>query len=150
MALPVQYPLINGYAYSFASVELSFGGIKFRGFKEIKYSHKVDIGKIRGNHPQVLARTRGDYDAEGSVVLWQHEWDYLRNQIGSGYLEAVFPISVVYSEVGTGTTSDLLHGCRFLSVEKGASQGADGNEVSVGIDIMKLIEGGKAPLVGML
>lgn len=137
----VYYPLINGHAFSFASIELSIGGVHVRGFKEIKYSHKREIGKLRGAGVHVLARTRGQYDAEGSLTMWLHEWHQLQSLMGNGWMEGIFTISVIYSEIGPlEAAGDALIGCTITSVEKGGSDGTEGLEVKVDFHIMDIQE----------
>jgi hypothetical protein len=147
----VTYPLINGNAYSFASITIDVGGIKFRGFKEIKYEHSLEPGELRGNHPQLLARTRGQYKASGSLTVFQHEWEQLRDRMGNGFFETVFTVSVMYSELGpVGARCDTLHGVRFTKAAKGGSESNEGTEVPLDMHIMWIEESGKRPINNML
>ena len=145
------YPIINGHAYGFSSIELSLGGTIKRGFKEITYSQKREVGKLRGNMNQVIARTRGTYDAEGSLTLYAHEFNDLVAAWGAGWMEKVFTISVTYSEYGPlGTSCDVLYACTIINVEEGGSEGTDPLEVKIDLDIMKIKKNGKNPMLGMV
>ena len=145
--MTVGYPLVNGNAYGFSSIELDFGGVKSRGYKEVKYSSNLEPGELRGTHPQMLARTLGQYKAEGSLVLWTHEWNQLRDRMGQGYMQKTFTLNVVYAEAGPlGAQRDTLVGCRITKVEKGGSEGTDGLEVSLTLSVMKILENGIDPL----
>jgi hypothetical protein len=147
--MAVSFPLINAHRYSWASVAADVNGAELVQFKEINYSHKLEPGKVRGIGPQIAGATRGEYEAEGSMVLYQEEWDVLRDRLGDGYMEVYFPISVSYAEDGQPTTTDELVGCRITSVEKKPSQGTDGLEVSCNLHITYLLENGKKPLKNM-
>lgn len=151
MAIVDPNPIINGYVYGYSSVEIQFGGWVFRGIKSIDYSHKRTPGKIRGTHPQILGRTRGQYEAEGSLVMWKHAWDRLRDGLGEGYLEVEFPICVTYSERGPlGTTVDILYACQIVDVSQSHSEGGDGLEVKLTLDIYMILENGLPPMFNML
>ena len=145
------YPIVNGHAYGFSSIELDLNGTIFRAFKEITYSQKREVGKMRGNMSQVIARTRGTYDAEGPLTMYKHEFDALVAAFGEGWMEKVFTTTVTYSEYGPlGTSADVLYACTMTSVEEGGSEGTDALEVKVSLDIMKIKKNGKNPMLGMV
>jgi hypothetical protein len=144
--MTVQYPLINGHRYSWASATIKAQGLELIHIKEISYSHSLEPGAVRGTGAQKLGRTRGEYDAEGSMTLQREQWDDLRNKLGDGYLEKSFPISVSYAEDGLPVVTDELAGVRIKSVENSPSQGTDALEVSLELDVMYIIENGKKPL----
>ena len=140
------YPVVNGFAYSWASVRFRFDGGEVVAIKDITYSHKVDRAKLRGAGMRPLGRTRGEYEAEGSVTLFREGWDALRAKLGTGYMERRFSISVSYAEAGQPVVTDELLDCVISSVENNPSQGTDALEVSLDLDIMQLREGGISPL----
>jgi hypothetical protein len=144
--MDVQYPIINGNVFSFRSITLDIGGVRVRGFKEIKYSHGVEPGEVYGPDQEMQARTRGKYKCEGSLVVWQHEWDQLRTKLGDAYMSKVFTISVAYSERGSplNVAIDTLVGVRVIKAEKGASEGDDANEVNLTLSIMRIYENYKS------
>lgn len=146
--MSVQYPLVNGNVFSFRSITLDLGGMRVRGFKEIKYDHGVEPGEMYGPAQEMLARTSGKYKANGSLIVYQHEWDQIRARLGAKYFNKVFTISVVYSETGSPvqTTVDTLIGVRIIKADKGASEGDDPNEVNCTLHIMRIDEGGIRPV----
>lgn len=151
MAIADPDPIINGFVYGYSSVEVQFGGWVFRGIKSIDYKHKRTPGKIRGTHPQILGRTRGQYEAEGSLTMWKHAWDKLRDALGEGYMEFTFPICVTYSERGPlNPTVDILYGCQIIEVDNSHSEGSDGLEVKLSLDIFMILENGLPPMANML
>src|SRR5262245_3632205 len=98
--MALQYPLINGRRYDFSSITLNAAGTKLTGFTSIKYSHKLTPKKVMGTHPQPIGRTRGEYEAQGSLTLYRQEMDELRTQLGPGYMEVIFDITVSYADDG--------------------------------------------------
>ena len=145
----MDYPLINGLRYSWASVAIKLDSANQLGIKEISYSHSVDRGEVRGVGPQVIGHTRGEYKAEGSITFLKEEYDAFVAKNGDGYMEKVFDISVSYAEIGNATVTDQLVGCRLSKAEKSPSAGTDALEVSCDLTILYLIENGKKPLVNM-
>lgn len=146
--MDIQYPLINGFAFSFRSIELNLGGKKIRGFKEIKYDHGVEPGEGYGPDQVIQVVTRGKYKANGSLIVWQHEWEEIRKALGHRYMNKVFTGSVCYAESGgpIDATVDTLVGVRIIKVDKGASEGDEPNEVNLALHIRQVIEGGLLPV----
>lgn len=140
------YPVINGNAYSWASVAFRFDGGEGIYVKEISYSHSVERETMRGAGMRPLGYTRGEYSAEGSMTLMKEGWNALRAKFGNGYMERSFSISVSYAEVGQPTVTDELLDCRISSVENNPSQGSEGLEVSIELSILSIREGGLNPL----
>lgn len=150
MSIPA-YPIINGHAYGFSSIEININAVRFRGFKDLKYSQKREIGKLYGNQVSKIARTRGKYDADGSLTMYQHEWEELRDLLGDGWMQLSFMLTVIYSEYGPLTArKDVLHGCTITSVKKGGSEGTEPLVVDLDFDIMYVEESGIRPMKDML
>lgn len=144
------FPLINGNRYSWASVVFSMADIEIDDVTEISYSHKLESGTVRGVGPWKAGRTRGEYDAEGSVTLLRSAWDSLRAQLGNGYLESDFTVTVSYSEEGEGdVVTDTLVGCRIQNVEHSPSQGTDALTVALTLSVLYILENGVEPLRNM-
>jgi hypothetical protein len=140
------YPLINGKRYSFASIELNFNGLIFLGFKEISYSDDLEPGEIRGTHPQMLARTIGDYKAEASASMYMEEYNTLIASMGDGFMEQPFDVNATYADDGQPTVTDRVVGCRIKKNEYSHSQGTDGLIVKVDLHPFYVIHAGKMPL----
>jgi hypothetical protein len=150
---PVPYPLINGLRYDFSSVEITAGARLFNGVKSIKFSQTLEPGKVRGNRSQVLGRTRGPLDSDGSLELYRLEFQDLISVLatlrpGVGFMEAAFDITVTYSEAGTPVIQDVLQGCRIKKHENSGQEGGDALTVACDLDIMMVLPGGVAPIGG--
>lgn len=125
----LQYPLIQGVRHGFSSIELVFqidGGKKAQVFaKNINYSRKRTRGLVRGNHPDPIAKTRGENEYSADIELYFAEWLLLRRSLGPGYGDVAFSTIVTYGENGFDTVSDQILGCTMDSVEASQSQGSD-------------------------
>lgn len=146
----MEYPLINGHRYSYASIELDVSGRKFYGHKEISYNQDLEPGEVRGAHSQLLGRTKGDLKAEASLTTYLEEWQELLEALGDGYMESSFDIVVSYAEEGRPTTTDKLRGCRIKRVEESHSQGVDALAVKLDLHVLWVEFNGKKPLNKML
>ncbi len=136
------YPLINGHKYDYSSIELDFNGTIYLGVQEISYTQTLEPGIVRGTSAQKLARTRGEHDAEGTLVMYKQDFDEFITDLATGdegYGEVSFDISVVMSTPNQPTSVVRLLGCRITSEEESYSQGTDALVVSCDLDIM-LIE----------
>lgn len=142
------YPIINGNAYSWASISFKIDGQADLGIyiKEISYSHKVEREMLRGAGMRPLGFTRGEYGAEGSVTFTREGWNAIISKFGAGYLERSFGVSVSYAELGQNTVTDELVQVRFGGSENNPSQGAEGTEVSCDLHILAIRENGVNPL----
>lgn len=144
------FPLINGNRFGWASIILSADDKEYNGFTAIDYEHSLEPGIVRGAGPWKAGRTRGEYDAEGSLTMLRSDWDQMRGSFGAGYLEKDFQISVSYSEDAEGqVVTDELVGCRVTNVEYSHSQGTDALTVSLTLNIMYILEDGQEPLKNM-
>lgn len=146
----MDFPLINGHRYSWASMEFDFdGGLDIEHIKEFSYKHSLEPGDVRGTGSQKAGRTRGEYNAEGSMVLFREGWDILRNRLGNGYMEKSWTAVVNYADEGQPVVTDEVVGIRITSVELGGSQGTDASEVSIELNVLYIIEDGVEPIRNM-
>lgn len=136
------YPLINGLKWDYSSLEIDVAGDIYVGIKEIAWTETLEPGIVRGTSAQKLARTRGEHDAEGSMVMYYEDALELLNALGDGYGEVSFDISVTYSGEGVPTKKAALLGCRITSKEITNSQGTDPSEMSFDLDIIQIEEDG--------
>lgn len=136
----LEYPLINGLAYDFSSVEITAPGGIYTDITEISYSHTLEPGELRGTSSGVLARTRGVYSAEGSLTMYLPSWQKLRSILGSAYMETAFLISASYAAFGNPLIADQLIGCRVSASEASFTQGADPLVKTIPLSIIEILE----------
>jgi len=150
------YPLINGHAYDFQAIEIDIDGVGITvGVKELSFNDSLEAGVVRGTRPEKLARTVGQYDAEGSIVLFQQDYFELIQALSGGsdsvgVMTKSFNITVTYSNPNMPVHVARLIGCRIKTRDRSYSSGLDALEVSLDLDIMRVEEDGINPLDNQL
>jgi hypothetical protein len=123
------YPLVRGFRHGFASITLVFaldGGKKIQMFcKSINYGRTRSRGIVRGNHPDPIAKTRGENEYKASVEMALAEYRLLIAEIGPGYGDKIFSTQVTYGENGFETVTDEILGCTIDDDDASNSQGPD-------------------------
>lgn len=149
--MAIGYPLINGLRFDFSSVTIRIGTQLFNGVKSLKYSQTLEPGIVRGNRSQVIGRTRGTLDSEGSIELYRSEFQDLITALialpnagagALGYMEVPFDITAIYAEVGSTPITDVLVGCRIKKHELSGQEGSDAITVACDLHIMSVLMGG--------
>lgn len=143
---------IQGFYYDYSCVEISLdGGIQPR-IPDIKYSHKLDPGELRGTSARIQGRTRGQYGTNGSLSIYKEDYELLKPKLVAkgkgGYMLAVFDITVVYSLTGLPQNEDLLQGCRIVSEENSHSAGNEALLVHLELHILEIITNGMRAVDG--
>ncbi|WP_407540465.1 hypothetical protein Q0M94_03440 [Deinococcus radiomollis] len=148
--MATKFPLVNGFRYSFASIELNIKAKRIPVFKSINYSSDKAPGEVRGNHAQLVGRTRGDLKDTCSLELYEEEFNDVIVALGNGFMDQTFDIVVSYAEEGQKTITDKIFGCIFSKVDKSHTQGVDGLIVKIDLHVMRIDLNGKTPLKKML
>jgi len=155
------FPLINGLERDWSSVEISVSGgdtsTIYFGCKELTWSQSREPGVVRGaGSAKKLARTRGEYDAEGTMVMWSTQADELIAQLkligdadGLGWMEVSVDITISFTSPGVPFSVVKLEGVNLISDEGGGSQGTDPLERSFDLDILDIDDNG-ARAVGVV
>ncbi len=141
------FPLLNGHRYSFASVEATWAGRTYLGFKALDYSFELKPGVVRGASPFKLGRTRGTADSSGSMDMYMLELQDLIATLGPGFMEIAFPINVAFSE---GPTSPVItHRLKAVRITKIGHSHKEGNDplsTQCDLDIMDIDYSGLSPV----
>lgn len=122
----IDFPTINGLDYGYASLSMQISGIPFfiTGVKDISFKDNLKPGKARGTFAQVKRRSRGQYDADGSITFYKSAWAVFLQAfqaqaalLGLGFKELPFFMTVSYSEtngtIPTGIITDYLKEVRI-------------------------------------
>ena len=138
--MPIQYPLINGHRYSFASIEAKANGLKIIGFKSINYDDGLKPTALGGTTPVKIGRTRGAYEAKGDCEMYRLEANALMASLGPGFYEVAWTFTVQYSENDDQpVTTDTILGVRLESTASSNSDGPDASTLKFGLNIIKPI-----------
>lgn len=145
-----QSPLINGYRFSFSSIEIRIGTQVFGGARACTYSQPKRPGPVWSNKTVKIARTRGKLEPTASVTFLRGEADKIREALGPGYRDKAFNMNVSFRE-GTALVTDVIKGC--LIVDEVAENGSDTSIEPVAIrfdlDPMYIIMNGIDPVFPM-
>ncbi len=158
MALPgIPSPiaqLINGHRYDFSSLEANFGPLSFTSFQALSYSDSLEPGQQRGQSAKKLGRTRGEFNAEGSITILKEDLPSLLvilTGLGQGgYMEAVWDLTATYSSglADPNPSVDLLQGIRITEISEAHSVGTDVLVNELTLDIMDLSRNGLSATSG--
>lgn len=124
----LQYPLVTGFRHGFASLSAEFKlangqTVTYRGFKAINYNRTRDREMVRGNHPDPIAKTRGENSYDADVEVYLAEWAVLMSTLGPGYGDLMFTLLVHFVEGGFTGLQDEIRGCTIDSTEASNAQG---------------------------
>lgn len=96
--MSLQYPLINGHTYSFASIELTVDGTVCVGVTEVNYNEAINSVVVYGSDPRRAGRTIGPRKMTASLKLLRREWDVLLSGLGGNFGRTQILVIVAYSE----------------------------------------------------
>lgn len=146
----MDFPKINGCYPQFADIECDVEGFDaMMGFTELNYSGGLEPGDVRGNHPQLLGTTRGEYSADGSVTVLRPWFDAMVTRFGDGWMERRFNFNVtIRVDDDTPIVTDNLRRVRFKKHANDGSKGSDPLMVKLDLHIELVCYAGKLPFVG--
>jgi hypothetical protein len=146
MATALQYPLIRGFRHGFASINIKFaldsGKIIQMFCKSVNYGRTRSRSLVRGNHPDPIAKTRGENEYKCSVEMALAEYRLLTASIGPGYGDKIFSLLVTYGETGFDTVTDEILGCTIDDDDASNSQGPDPLMRKLDLAPLKILMGG--------
>lgn len=146
----ISYPLINGRKYDHSSAEVQLRDKLHTGVTALNWSQSLEPGLVRGTRPEVIARTTGEYEAEGDFSMPLEDYAALIADLGDGYMAISFNIVANYSNEGQNNTKVELVGCRITGEEGGSEEGGDPAMVEVSLSIMRVEVNGRRAVPGML
>jgi hypothetical protein len=155
--MPTDYPLIDGHAHDFSSVEIAVSTDEgapriFNGISEVTYNQSLEPGVVRGTSSQPLAFTKGVLaPGEGSLVMPKEDAQDLRDTLGDGYMEVQFSITISYGALNRPTITDILRGVRITDDEStGSGDSEDPISDTLSIKYLTGSRGGINPIKNML
>jgi len=132
------FPAINGFHYSYASITIASDVDVTHLIKEISYSTKRERGIGRGTSGRKVLRTKGEENHEASVTFYRKEFDEFVSRHGDGFMDKELDWTISYAEEGLNTVTDKLERCVVDSVEAGGSEGTDPSEVPCDLNPMDI------------
>lgn len=149
MAPPIPVAVINGFRYSWPSIEFKLKGQIYRGITEINYKHKLDIADVYGTDQAPIGDTAGIYKADPvTVSMYRSEAEALREALWQasgrkGYGMFRFLGLVTAAEKGAPTLMDQLVGMRLADEDMANKQGPDASMEKLGFYVRFIRRNGK-------
>lgn len=145
--MPVQFPLVNGKAHSFASITIKAdtdsGEESFSAAQAINYKTSKTHGIVRGNSQDILGRTKGQRENTGDIEVLRIEWESFKDKLmqgkdaNVGFGDVMFGIQVQYQEEGLPTYTDELEHVLIDDLDMSNTQGTDPSKVKLTLNIGK-------------
>lgn len=150
---PIRALLINGIAYSFASVEVVIDcpatgasvDLENVGLTAINFNRERDRGEpLRGGHPDPLGKVRGQNKYTASLKLYKSVRDYIVAEVlgGAGHGDRFFNITVKYLENGMDTKVVEIRNCTWDKDHGDNAKGTDPTEIEVNLNPLKILGDG--------
>jgi hypothetical protein len=150
LGIPLQYPNVNGFAYSWASVEFRFSGAPIVTVQSIDYKAVHRRKQPFGTNVNPLAKTRGQIDNTCKVKILLAELDQFLGALGAlditgnnAYGDVFFVTTVKYAEFGAPIIIDTLNGCTVDSVEQSSSEGVDAIMAEMELNPLQILRNGR-------
>ena len=117
-------PLINGKAYSWASITVLLAGATIIGITNIMYGDNTDMANGYGAGQMPIDRGEGNYTAESSITIKANENEALIDKAPNGRIQdlGVFDIIVQYL-VGTVKKTHKIRNVQFTGNKRDVKQG---------------------------
>ena len=145
--MPESYPKINGYHYSYGSIELVVDGRRYVGHRTINYNQAREVGVADGSPSEPLAFTRGHLSAgEGELALLRQTFNAMVSDLGAGWFEKQFDINVTFADKDQPTVTDELRGCVWTDRQHNNEKGPDATVVTLPFRFLKLLDNGVEPV----
>jgi hypothetical protein len=128
----MNYPLINGVGYSWASIKVTVLGRMVIGIRAIDYKDSQAIEGTYGAGNQAIEVGFGNITNEGNITLLGYELDALELLAPNGRIQEIPPFDIIVSwNAGTSVKVHRLENCIFKDNGRSNSQGDTMSEFQV-------------------
>lgn len=155
LTAPLQYPFVNGFRPSWASIEFKISiaggapGSAIIGMQSIDYKISRERKKTQGTNVKPLAKTRGKVDFTCKIKLLLAEWTNLIAQLAAqdptgnnAYGDVFFQLNVKYAEANMAIINDTILGCTIDSAEQSSADGSDDIMVESELNPLDILRSG--------
>lgn len=118
-------PLINGVAYSWASINFVLFGVPVAGIVAIDHNKKQEKTNNYGAGIEPVSRGYGRKTYEGSIEIYLDEWKKVISAAPSRDPLAIpwFDIQITYGNSIADATTDILRAVEFMEDPFSAKEG---------------------------
>lgn len=139
----VPYPQQQQNAYQHSSITVYFNGSPLPiGIKSLSYKQTLTPGIGYGTSPNPALRTKGKYVPTAAVEFYLNDMDNVESILGSPIGEAVFDISVSFSDFGMPDRRDVLKACRVMSQDFQSQEGEAPLTVKCELSLFQILRNG--------
>jgi len=138
------FPEINGQKHTFADVVIAADAKKHRGFTKLDYGVKRAMNDAHGTGPNRVGVAIGKVTNEASAEMYREDADRLVAQLGDGYTNVPFQITITYrTRIGARLIKDTLNGVRIMEIKPAVSEGDEPAKVSITFNVGGILLNGK-------
>lgn len=128
----MNYPIINGIGYSWASIAVTILGRLLIGIRAIDYKDSQAIEGTYGAGSQPIEIGYGNITSEGNITLLGYELDALERIAPNGRIQEIPPFDIIVTwRAGTQIKTHRLVNCVFKDNGRSNSQGDTMSEFQV-------------------
>lgn len=128
-----EFPLINGIAYSWASIRLEILGAPLVGVTSIAYGEKDSKENNYGIGRFVVSRGYGNVEPNASISLYKDSLEALQKIAPNGRIQDIpaFDVTVAYINRGGKFMKEIIRNFEFTENQVSSSQGENKIVVSI-------------------
>lgn len=153
MPLP-NLPIINGFVYSFASIELTAGALPLaNNIKSITYPVESEFGIATARGGEPIGYTRGfPKPGDGTIVMLKAYGEAFMESLGDGYMSKIWAATINHRETGQTMITDTLSACRIMRVtpQINSDTSTDPQLLEFAIKILRVKLHGRDPMTGLV
>lgn len=144
--MAVEGPIINSFTHDSGSTFFKANS-KSYDFLELNFEDKKDPGKVQGNSAQRRGRTRGKYEASGTLKLNLDVAEQFETDLAGPILDTIWEGSVAYEEGNRNHYVELV-ACLITAVKDVGASGGSSDPIAreYTLDIELVIRNGRMPI----
>ena len=141
------YPDLEGFAYSFASAELSLNGNIYTAVTGVSFEQGTEEGTVKGTSPYPIARTVGTLGLGTGTITFSDDRERLDfiDDLGDGYREVIWGLTWILKGKDERQVKLECISCRVLNNPIDHSEGAEALAGEVEFSFMTHKINGKSP-----
>lgn len=144
------FPNTEGHGYTLDKCEIDLNGNIHTAIENISHSQPVDEEAKNGATAAPILRSRGSMGLGQGAIEWSDlgaAQEFI-DDLGDGWQEKTFKITLTYSANGRPTRTRTLLGCRCLDAEEDHASGPAILGTTMPFSFMRRLMNGKKPFTG--
>lgn len=145
-----KFPNTEGTGHTLDKCEIDLNGKIYTAIENVSHSQPVEEGSKNGAHGAPILRSRGSLGMGSGSIEWSDlgaAQEFITD-LGDGWQEKTFKITLTYSAKGRDTRKRTLISCRVLDAEEDHSSGPEILGTTMPFSFMRREMDGKKPFTG--